>query len=101
MEVCNMNMKKIVRKVVAIGTGAAMVGATLMGAMATNLNEYPAPFVQDGVFDAVLVIGDQAQGFDNIGLTDIAMALQASSYVEETVETSEGTTTVSDGVVED
>ncbi len=43
-----MKIKKAIKKIVALGAGATMVGATLLGAMATDLSNYPAPFVQDG-----------------------------------------------------
>ena len=41
----------------ALGAGLSLVGATMFGAMAADLSEYPAPFIKDGVFDAVLVVG--------------------------------------------
>ena len=86
-----MNLKKIVRKVAAVGAGATMVGATLMGALATSLADYPSPFVSDGAFDAVLVVGDNAAAADIIGVTDIAMALQFSMKTTEAVSTTAGT----------
>ena len=86
-----MNMKNMIRKVAAVGAGATMVGATLMGALATSLADYPAPFVSDGAFDAVLVVGDNAAAADIIGVTDIAMALQfgmtTTTALEGTTET--------------
>ena len=81
-----MNLRKTIRKVAAVGAGLTMVGATLMGAMAANLNEYPSPFVKDGVFDAVLIVGDGAAAADVVGVTDIAMALQYGMGVEVAVE---------------
>ncbi|MBL7051335.1 hypothetical protein ISS04_04230, partial [Candidatus Woesearchaeota archaeon] len=96
-----MNLKKVIRKVAAVGAGMTMVGATLMGALAANLNEYPAPFVADGAFDAVLVVGDNAAPVDIIGVTDVAMALQYGMTTTEAVASESSTTTVSDGKVED
>jgi hypothetical protein len=76
-----MDVKKAIKKVIALGTGATMVGATIMGAMAANLNDYPAPFISKDangrpVFDAWLVVGDNAAPQDILGITDIAMSLQ-------------------------
>jgi len=81
-----MNMKNMIRKVAAVGAGATMVGATLMGALASSLADYPAPFVSDGAFDAVLIVGDNAAAADIIGVTDIAMALQFSMKTTENVQ---------------
>ena len=41
-----MQMKKVARKVAAIGTAATLLGTTLMGAFAAyDLADYPAPFL--------------------------------------------------------
>ena len=90
-------MRGIVRKVVALGAGAAMLGATLMGAMALDLSNYPAPFVQNGQFSGYLVVGRNAKAADVIGATDIGMSLQAANVVEKT--TSGTTETVMDSGV--
>lgn len=83
-----MNVKKAIKKVVALGVGISMLGATLLGATATpyDLSEYPAPFVQDGMFNGLMVVGDDAAPADIIGVTDIAMSLQYSSTVKETID---------------
>ena len=93
-----MNLKNMVRKVAAVGAGATMVGATLMGALATSLADYPAPFVSDGAFDAVLIVGDNAAAADIIGVTDIAMALQFNMKQTTTVAGT-ATTTFEGGVM--
>lgn len=82
-----MEVKKAIRKVIALGTGAAMVGSTIMGAMAADLSSYPSPFISKDasgkpVFDAWLVVGDKAAPADIIGVTDIAVSLQ-SQMTEE------------------
>ena len=56
-----MEVKKAIKKVVALGIGAAMVGTTIMGAMAASLADYPKPFVQDGKFNGYIVLGDNAK----------------------------------------
>jgi len=88
-------MKKTIKKIVALGIGASMVGATLMGAMAANLNDYPAPFVQGGKFSGTLVVGDNAAAEDIIGVSDIAMSLQYASSVK--AGSSGGSTTTVEG----
>ena len=85
-----MDVKKAVKKVVALGVGVSMLGATLLGATASpyDLSEYPMPFVKDGMFNGLMVVGDDAAPADIIGVTDIAMSLQFSSTVKETVSVS-------------
>ena len=62
----------------AVGTGVAMLGATLTGAMAADLSDYPEPFVMDGVYDDsnAFVVGDSALAADTLGAVDIAANLQ-------------------------
>jgi hypothetical protein len=85
-----MNAKKAIKKVVALGVGVSMLGATLLGATASpyDLSEFPAPFVMDGMFNGLMVVGDDAAPADIIGVTDVAMSLQFSSTVKETVQVS-------------
>ena len=52
-----MDIRKTVKKIAALVAGTTMVGATIMGAMALDLSDYPAPFVSDGVFDGKIVVG--------------------------------------------
>src|SRR3989344_885702 len=89
-----MKMRKAIKKIMALSAGAAMLGATMFGAMAANLADYPNPlFIKDGVFDGVLVVGDNAAAEDIIGITNIATSMQAASVKKKVVET--GGTTVS------
>ena len=87
-----MDVKKAIKKVVALGAGAFMVGATMMGALAAaDLANYPAPFITDDMkFDALMVVGDKAAAEDVIGITDIAMSLQYAMKKSTVVST--GTT---------
>ncbi len=81
-----MEVKKAIKKMVALGTGLAMVGATLFGAAAADLSDYPAPmFIEEGSFNGVIVVGDSAAASDVIGSVDIATSLQYSSTVVEQV----------------
>ena len=84
-------MKKAIKKIVAIGIGASMVGATIMGA-AAGLNSYPEPFVKDGKFSGTLVVGDNAAAQDVIGVSDIAMSLQFASALKAGTGSSSTTT---------
>jgi len=81
-----MNTKKTIKKILALGAGVTMVGATVMGAMAYDLASYPAPFVKDGAFDGAIVLGSGAAMADMLGAVDISTSLQASSVVKKTVE---------------
>ncbi len=87
-----MKLQNAIKKVAALSTGAAMLGASVLGAVAYDLSNYPEPFVKNGQFNGVLVVGEKAATSDVIGVTDIAMSLQASAVVEETVAV-EGQTT--------
>ncbi len=71
-----MEFKKTIKRIIALGTGASMVGATLFGAMAADLADYPTQYIKDGAFAGVLVVGDKAAAEDVIGVSDIAVSLQ-------------------------
>jgi len=49
-------IKRIVKKIGAISTGAVFLGATMMGAMAADLSEYPNPFVMNGAANNAVII---------------------------------------------
>ncbi|MEM1988780.1 MAG: S-layer protein [Candidatus Woesearchaeota archaeon] len=96
------NGKKI-KKLVALGTGALMVGASLFGAMAAGLSDLPSPFVKaDGSFDGFIVVGADAKTGDVLGAIDIATAFQARAVKKEVVSvegTSKTEVSVDDGVL--
>ena len=78
-----LNMKKAIKRIVALGTGAAMLGATVLGAMATaDLANYPAPFIEDGLYNTAVVVGADASSGDSLGVADVLVGL---SKVEGTV----------------
>ncbi len=87
-----MNVKKTVKKIVALGAGATIMGATVLGAMAADLADLPAPFVKDGAYDALIVVGAKASTADVIGAVDIATRLQFENKVKAAA--SDVTTTV-------
>jgi hypothetical protein len=61
-----------------------LVGATIFGASAYMLKDYPAPFVKDGIPAANLavVVGDKAAGEDVIGAADVVQNLQTMAVVK-------------------
>ncbi len=92
-----MQVLKTLKKVAAIGTGVAMLGATLTGALALDLKDYPKPFVVDGVYDDtnVFVVGDNALAADTLAVGDVTASMQ---FLAKTpVVTGGGTVTVTGG----
>ncbi|MBI2141783.1 hypothetical protein HYU16_05175 [Candidatus Woesearchaeota archaeon] len=86
-----MKLRKTISKMLALGTGAVMVGATILSASAAaDLKNYPDPFVKDGKFNAVLVVGDSAASSDVIGSVDVATSLQFASRVKKTTQSAGG-----------
>lgn len=71
-----MGFRKTIKRISALGLGASMVGATIFGAMAADLSQYPNQYIKDGKFTGVLVVGDKAAAEDVIGVTDIQSSLQ-------------------------
>ena len=63
------------KKIAAVGAGVLMGITTLAGALAADLSDYPSPFIQDSRFNAIMVIGANAQPIDNVGVTNIATSL--------------------------
>lgn len=98
-------LKGMIKKLAAVSTGAAMLGASLTGAMAADLKDYPAPFVNVAgkKFDYLLVLGSGASGEgaakDTSGALDIASGL--SSVPVATAGTAGTTVTVTGGQSED
>ena len=72
-----MRFQKAIKRMIALGTGVVMVSSLAAGA--ADLANYPAPFVSDGKFSGVLVVGDKAAAEDVIGISDIIASLQFSA----------------------
>ena len=102
-------MKNIIRKVAAVGAGVAMLGSTLGGALAADLADIPAPFVDGGKYvSTAMVIGSSEDAaaqttlvtyFD--GLTESSAGLGSQIVTEEiklqdNIATSSGLDTVYD-----
>ncbi|MBW2981271.1 hypothetical protein KY343_00180 [Candidatus Woesearchaeota archaeon] len=78
---------RAIKKIIALATGATMLGATIMGAMAANLADFPSPLlIKDTTFDADIVYGVNADPSDIMGLVDAVAAIS----VVETGVTVEG-----------
>ncbi len=79
---------KAIKKIIALATGATMLGATIMGAMAADLSQFPSPLlIKDTTFDADIVYGSNADPSDIMGLVD---AVAAISVIETGVTVSGG-----------
>ncbi|MEK6845374.1 MAG: S-layer protein, partial [Nanoarchaeota archaeon] len=71
-----METKKVIKRLLAVGAGSLMLGATAMGALAADLKDYPAFFVKDGSYNGYLVVGEKAAAVDNLAMTDIAAGMK-------------------------
>src|SRR3989338_6883452 len=69
-----MRFQKAIKRMIALGTGAIMLSS--LASAAVDLANYPSPFVKDGKFSGVLVVGDKAAAEDVIGISDITSSLQ-------------------------
>ena len=95
-----MKTKRVLKKIAALSTGVAMLGATLTGALAADytLADYPAPFITNGVFSGLLVVGANAAASDTIGQSVILSNLQTKAVTQVS---GGGAVSVSDGVSDD
>ncbi|MEK6923110.1 MAG: hypothetical protein AABW84_00215 [Nanoarchaeota archaeon] len=72
--------KGAMRRVAAVSSTAVMMGATMFGAAAAaDLADYPAPFITNGQWVGLIVVGADAAPADIIGATDIAVTLAQSA----------------------
>jgi len=84
----NMKIKRVIKRICALGTGVTMLGATAMGAMAADLSEYPSMFVKDGTFNGLIVVGESADTVDSIAAIDIASNMKVRSGTATTTAVS-------------
>lgn len=79
--------KGTVKKIVALGTGLTMLGATIFGASAAaDLSQYPNPlFIQDGKFVGNIVVGKAASTEDVLGAIELSAALQTAAVKQVAV----------------
>src|SRR3989344_5227863 len=79
---------KAIKKIVALGVGLTMVGATIFGASAAyTLSQWPSPFIADGTpaSNLAIVVGDNAAASDVAGAIDVGVALQAAAVTKTAV----------------
>ena len=88
-----------VKKMVALGMGVTMVGATIFGASAVQLSDWPSPFVVNGMpaSNLAVVVGDAADAIDVVGMGDIIGGLQAAAVVKTTLAAGGGKGVVVEG----
>ena len=80
-----MRFQKAIKRMIALGTGAIMVGSSVFAA--ADLAMYPTQFIKDGKFSGVLVVGDKAAAEDVIGISDIVSSLQFAATKKVTTTT--------------
>ena len=85
------------KKIVAVGSGFLLLGATMGGALAQDLSDYPKPFIQDGRLNGTIVVGEDAQTADVLGSIDIAANLQFHATEPVDVGDRDGVVTITDG----
>lgn len=91
-----------VKKIAALAVGAAMVGATLGFASATEVPNIPKDFfVKNGEPNVKIVIGSQAAAQDVASAADIAVALGTLLYTEEDVKVKDASVVVKKDVAYD
>jgi hypothetical protein len=73
-----METKKFVKKIAALAGSAAMLGATVAGALAA-LPSLPGPFVTSGVFDAYVAVGASANVADVVSAIELGAAFAQSA----------------------
>ena len=78
----------MVKRLAAVASGATMLGATAMGALAAaDLSTYPSQFVTDGTFNGYFVVGEKAASVDNLAMTDIASSMKVAKAAGATTTT--------------
>ena len=82
-----MKIKRMVKRLFAVGSGATMLAATAMGAMAADLSNYPDQFVTNGTFNGFFVVGENAASVDNLAMTDIAASMKTTKTGTGTMTT--------------
>jgi len=95
---------QLIRKIGATVLGLTMAGVSVIApAMAANttasytLKDYPAPFIDDGNSNFLMVVGQEAQPSDVVGAVNIAVRLGAERVETKSVNTGGGQS-ISEGV---
>ena len=80
------------KKILAAGAmGAVMIGSTIaMAATASDLSNYPAPFISGGTANTLVVVGATAATADVVGAVDLAARLGGQTTTDYTCTGSSG-----------
>ena len=82
------------RKIASTTLGALMAGASIVvPALAADLSDFPAPFVEDGTVNFTIVVGDDAAAADIVGAIDIAARLGGEAVTVSGTTTATGVET--------
>lgn len=84
-------MNTLIRKTASVIASASFIGASLMGAVAQDMNSYPHPFVQNGQFNGNIVVGSSAASEDIVGSVDLASSLQFALKTPASIESNQST----------
>jgi len=75
-----MEIRRAIKKIIALGIGVIMVGVIVLGVMVVvDLGSYPVLFVVGSIYDVVVIVGVNVKVVDLIGVVDILFGL---SFVE-------------------
>ncbi|MBR9677743.1 MAG: hypothetical protein GOU97_00390 [Nanoarchaeota archaeon] len=86
-----LKVKRTIKKIAALTTGAVMVGATVTGAaLATMLSDLPSPFVSSGNFDADVVVGSSSTSTPAGIASDVAGAIDVAAAFAQLATTTGG-----------
>lgn len=86
-----LKVKRTIKKIAALTTGAVMVGATVTGAaLAAVLSDLPSPFVSSGNFDADVVVGSSSTSTPAGIASDVAGAIDVAAAFAQTATTTGG-----------
>ncbi|MEK6963328.1 MAG: S-layer protein [Nanoarchaeota archaeon] len=82
-----MKTRRFVKKILALGASLLVASTSILAqtspvAKPLTLADYPSPFINQGQFDAKIVVGKNAAASDVIGAVDIAASLQGQAVEE-------------------
>ena len=96
-----MNVRKLVKRITALGIGATMLGATIFGAAAADLSQFPKPLFVDpstGVVNSLFVVGENSKSIDTMGMSAVVSAIQAAAVKKVAVGNAKATVTYDNAV---
>ncbi len=92
-------LKNVFKKIITAGACISIASVSLTSAFAlATLDQYPAPFVKDGNFDALIVIGKNALAEDVLGAVDIGASLQYAMKQVKNIPVGEKESVIDKGI---